>query len=75
VQEEPRNMGAWDYARPRLREILDNRWSLTYIGRPPSSSPAEGSFAWYQYNQESLIRHAYINVDESQKDGVLMEKG
>lgn len=75
VQEEPRNMGVWDYARPRLREILENHWTLTYIGRPPSSSPAEGSYAWYQYNQESLIRHAYTHKDESQEDGVLMEKG
>jgi 2-oxoglutarate dehydrogenase E1 component len=75
VQEEPRNMGAWDYLRPRLRSVIGDRWPLIYVGRPPSSSPAEGSFTWYQFNQQLLIRHAFRQVDESEKDGVLMEQG
>ncbi len=43
VQEEPLNMGAWDYLRPRLRQFIGDQLSLHYVGRPESSSPAEGS--------------------------------
>jgi 2-oxoglutarate dehydrogenase E1 component len=81
VQEEPRNMGAWEDIRPRLGEILQDRLPLYYVGRPPSSSPAEGSFTWYQANQQSLIEQAYLQKIDTVKngvlvkDGVLMEKG
>jgi 2-oxoglutarate dehydrogenase E1 component len=46
VQEEPRNMGAWGYVEPRLRELLtalDRPLPIAYIGRPERASPAEGS--------------------------------
>jgi len=58
VQEEPQNMGAWDFVRPRLVE-LSAGLSLHYVGRPPSSSPAEGSSYWYKTTQEVLVNHAY----------------
>jgi 2-oxoglutarate dehydrogenase E1 component len=75
VQEEPRNMGAWEDIRPRLSEILQDRWPLYYVGRPPSSSPAEGSFTWYQANQQSLIEQAYLQKINTVKDGVLIKDG
>lgn len=75
VQEEPHNMGAWDYLRPRLRNLITGRWPLYYVGRPPSSSPAEGSFTWYQVNQKNLIENAYSHDMQAVRDGVLMEKG
>jgi 2-oxoglutarate dehydrogenase E1 component len=59
VQEEPENMGAWSYVRPYLQELVAGRWPLHYIGRPPSSSPAEGSSALYAVNQAALIEQAY----------------
>ncbi len=59
VQEEPENMGAWDFVRPPLLEILDGRWSLDFAGRPRSSSPAEGSAALHGVNQEAIIRQAF----------------
>jgi 2-oxoglutarate dehydrogenase E1 component len=40
-QEEPRNMGAWSFVEPRLRELAADR-SLRYVGRPDRASPAEG---------------------------------
>jgi 2-oxoglutarate dehydrogenase E1 component len=75
VQEEPRNMGAWEYIRPRISDILQDRWPLYFVGRPPSSSSAEGSFTWYQANQQSLIEQAYLQKMDAVKNGVLMEKG
>jgi 2-oxoglutarate dehydrogenase E1 component len=62
VQEEPENMGAWAYVRPQLCTLLDGRWPLHYLGRPPSSSPAEGSASWYAINQQALVEQAY-NLD------------
>jgi 2-oxoglutarate dehydrogenase E1 component len=58
VQEEPRNMGAWEYARPLLLDLNGANWRLVYVGRSPSSSPAEGSAAWYTLNQKAIIEAA-----------------
>ena len=59
TQEEPENMGAWEFARPLLSELLDGRLPLRYLGRPRSSSPAEGSAAAHSYNQAALIEQAF----------------
>src|SRR5207237_8053021 len=59
VQEEPRNMGAWEFLKLQLARLIDGRWPLHYIGRPRSSSPAEGSSAWHALNQELVINQAY----------------
>jgi 2-oxoglutarate dehydrogenase E1 component len=55
LQEEAQNMGAWEYARPLLQEMLDGKLPLRYIGRPRRASPAEGSAAWHQSNQAAII--------------------
>jgi len=59
VQEEPENMGAWEFFRPLLEELLNGRCPLRYIGRPRSASPSEGSAAWHQLNQKTLIERAF----------------
>ena len=59
LQEEPENMGAWTYIRPKLEELIGGRWSLRYIGRPPASSPAEGSMAQHVANQRAIIEQLY----------------
>ncbi|HSB68208.1 MAG TPA: 2-oxoglutarate dehydrogenase E1 component [Candidatus Methylomirabilis sp.] len=59
LQEEPENMGAWRYMQPRLGKLINGRWPLRYIGRPPNSSPAEGSSAWHTVNQKALVERAY----------------
>jgi 2-oxoglutarate dehydrogenase E1 component len=56
AQEEPENMGAWTYVRPCLQELIAGRCPLHYIGRPSSSSPAEGSSALYAVNQAALVK-------------------
>jgi 2-oxoglutarate dehydrogenase E1 component len=75
VQEEPENMGAWDHVWPRLGELIDGRWPLYYVGRPRSSSPAEGSTAWHQVNQNALIERAFnLEFDLIEEERVLIEK-
>jgi 2-oxoglutarate dehydrogenase E1 component len=58
VQEEPENMGAWDFVRPHLEEVSSGR-RLTHVARPRSASPAEGSAARHALNQQALIDEAY----------------
>jgi 2-oxoglutarate dehydrogenase E1 component len=57
VQEEPQNMGAWEFVRPYLEEVWGK--PLQVISRPRSASPAEGSNALHLYNQQWLIRRAF----------------
>ncbi len=56
LQEEPENMGAWQFVQPRLAELA--RLPVRYIGRPANSSPAEGSAARYAADQKKLIERA-----------------
>jgi 2-oxoglutarate dehydrogenase E1 component len=58
VQEEPENMGAWDFIRPHLQEIGGGR-QLRRVARKRSASPAEGSAARHAINQQALIEQAY----------------
>jgi 2-oxoglutarate dehydrogenase E1 component len=58
VQEEPENMGAWDFIRPYLQELGGGR-PVRRIARPRSASPAEGSAARHTLNQQALIAQAY----------------
>jgi 2-oxoglutarate dehydrogenase E1 component len=57
VQEEPENMGVWDFIRPSL-EGLAGTHRFGVIARPRSSSPAEGSAGRHAQNQEQLIAQA-----------------
>jgi len=59
LQEEPANMGAWQYMRFRLEELIAGRWPLRYIGRPRRASPAEGSTTWHSRNQRAITEHAF----------------
>jgi len=59
LQEEPENMGAWTYIRPRLEELIHKRWPLCYLGRPANSSPAEGSSTRFGANQKAIVEQAY----------------
>lgn len=75
VQEEPLNMGAWNYLRPRLRQLTDDRLPLQYVGRPESSSPAEGSSAAYRVNQQALIEQAFKFDEQARTRSVVKERG
>jgi 2-oxoglutarate dehydrogenase E1 component len=59
LQEEPENMGAWQFMQPQLEELIADRCPLRYVGRARSASPSEGSAAWHQANQRTLIQQAF----------------
>jgi 2-oxoglutarate dehydrogenase E1 component len=58
TQEEPKNMGAWTFAEPRLRDALGSGVSLAYAGRPDRASPAEGHEASHKLEQARIIAEA-----------------
>jgi 2-oxoglutarate dehydrogenase E1 component len=59
VQEEPENMGAWNFAHPYLEAALKGRILLRLVSRPRSASPAEGSSNIHIYNQRRLVEQAF----------------
>jgi 2-oxoglutarate dehydrogenase E1 component len=58
LQEEPCNQGAWTYIAPRIRELADWSGELTYVGRPESASPAEGSIRRHKIEQARILATA-----------------
>jgi 2-oxoglutarate dehydrogenase E1 component len=64
LQEEPQNMGAWNFVAPRLREQADWRGELRYVGRAEAASPAEGSMAAHMVEQNHLLAAALQGAPE-----------
>ena len=59
LQEEPKNMGAWSFMVPRLRDLVDDAYPVRYIGRPERSSPAEGSLEQHNDEQGAIVAAAF----------------
>jgi multifunctional 2-oxoglutarate metabolism enzyme len=59
VQEEPMNMGAWNFLVPRLTENLSKGQKLFYSGRRESASPANGSAKISLQQQKNLVETAF----------------
>jgi 2-oxoglutarate dehydrogenase complex dehydrogenase (E1) component-like enzyme len=75
VQEEPRNMGAWTFAKPRLErcvslmraracdpdaaEYTGVSGEVEYVGRPSAAYPATGSFAQHLDEMGSIMTDAF----------------
>jgi 2-oxoglutarate dehydrogenase E1 component len=74
VQEEPENMGAWEFVRPLLEPLIDGRWPLRYIGRVRNSSPAEGSSAWHAVNQRAIVEQVFESKSEMKEADRVLSK-
>jgi 2-oxoglutarate dehydrogenase E1 component len=75
VQEEPENMGAWEFVRPLLESIVDGRHPLRYIGRSRNSSPSEGSSSWHAANQRAIVDQVFeAKTDTREMDRVLSKQ-
>ena len=60
VQEEPQNMGAWNFMFASLYNKLPGNLTLDYVGRTESPSPASGSGKEYMETQAVLIKNAFL---------------
>lgn len=56
VQEEPENMGAWNYLRPQLQKYVSK---LLYVGRPSSATTSTGSNKKHKQEQAALLQSAF----------------
>ena len=56
LQEEPENMGAWDFVKGRLYERHGDDYRIKRISRPESGSPATGSNMIHAQEQAELIQ-------------------
>jgi 2-oxoglutarate dehydrogenase E1 component len=61
VQEEPANMGAFNFVMPRLRRIAGDRQVLS-VKRSAAASPATGSAKAHEMEQKTLIDLALKNM-------------
>lgn len=55
VQEEPSNMGAWNYMDVQFKSILPENITLKYIGRKRSASPAVGSYFLHKKQHSEMM--------------------
>lgn len=67
-QEEPKNMGAWPYVRPRMvttaREGLEKDTVLRYAGRRSAASTATGFAKLHAAEHQTLVEYALLGRDE-----------
>jgi 2-oxoglutarate dehydrogenase E1 component len=61
-QEEPKNMGSWMFVRDSIEEVMEDigmrQNRLEYAGRPAAASPATGSLARHNREQNALVADA-----------------
>ena len=58
-QEEPKNMGGWTFVENLLKEISGEK-TLRFVGRDASASPATGSYAIHNLEQEKIVGDSLI---------------
>ncbi len=80
-QEEPKNMGAWEFVKDRINivigKIISQEKNIHFIGRKAAASPATGVFDRHLANQKNLIRlatEANMKEIEDEEDGVSLVK-
>jgi len=67
VQEEPKNMGAWNFVEPRINGIAPNGIKVDFVGRRRRSSPAEGEPNVHKLGQSKIIS---VALSRDEKGGV-----
>ena len=79
-QEEPKNMGAWQFVEQRIHRVLLKigiEKKLHFIGRRAAASPATGAFDRHLSNQKNIIRLAIegkLEEIKSEESGVSLRK-
>lgn len=58
VQEEPLNMGAWNYLSPQLLALVVHQVPVRVIARPERASPASGFMDLFLAEQEQILTQA-----------------
>jgi 2-oxoglutarate dehydrogenase E1 component len=69
VQEEPANMGGWNFTHARLARALRDRAELRHVAREASASPATGSQTIHEREQQQLLAAAFEGLGEPSEVG------
>ena len=59
LQEEPQNMGPWNYAKGHLHDAFADRCAIIRASRDESASPASGSAAVHVHEQSQLVAQTF----------------
>jgi 2-oxoglutarate dehydrogenase E1 component len=59
VQEEPSNMGAWEYICPILSSFLKGKMTLDYVGRKRAAAPDTASHTLHNRQKAEFLNHAF----------------
>jgi 2-oxoglutarate dehydrogenase E1 component len=59
LQEEPKNMGAWNFLQGRISELTSGNQKLICVSRPEGASPAVGSGKLSAKQQINLVEEAF----------------
>jgi 2-oxoglutarate dehydrogenase E1 component len=59
VQEEPKNMGCYNFILPRFQEAMPKKIKFGYVGRKHSGSTAEGSGKAHKIEQQRIVEEAF----------------
>lgn len=60
TQEEPKNMGGWDFVEDRIASVKPAGMTLTFVGRSASASPATGSYSIHELEQKAIVDKALL---------------
>ena len=63
LQEEPQNMGPWNYVKGHLHDAFGDRFNIVRASRSESSSPATGSAAIHAQEQSELVARTLALAD------------
>ena len=70
TQEEPKNMGAWNFIAPRLHELVlaeGLKVTIEYNGRTERASTAAGSEKVHLHEQEEIVSKCFIEEAQAKK--------
>ncbi len=62
LQEEPENMGSWNFVKGRFYEAHEDTHQIMRVSRPESSSPATGVHAVHHQEQREILAKAFADI-------------
>jgi 2-oxoglutarate dehydrogenase E1 component len=62
LQEEPANMGAWQFMKIRFGDAISERFRLRVLSRVESASPSTGSSSSHKLEQFDLLESAFADL-------------
>lgn len=62
LQEEPANMGAWQFVKVHFGDTINQKFKLRVLSRVESASPSTGSLSSHKLEQSDLLESAFADL-------------